>query len=86
MSYEATKTDLLLASAFCEEIYRRDPREQSLGTNNAQGEYEDTGFKSFYEDQFSVETDFVEGFTSEKGYYYNDSTGFVGNYGDSASN
>jgi hypothetical protein len=80
MSYSADLTDLLLASALCEEIYRRDTREQSLG-QSLTPDYKPDGFQSFVSGvvEAVVVRGGITGLSEDnRYYYYNDATGFVG--------
>jgi hypothetical protein len=75
MSYTADNVDLFIASALCEQIYRRDPREQAVDLVGSR-----EGFSSFYSDGIELKSVASAGpnFEIVDKYYYNNKTGFVG--------
>ena len=70
----ALTIDQQLAAAFCEQVYRRDDLDQQIGNASApvQG-YDNLGGGT----PIIYDTDIAE-FTRDKGFFYNDKTGFVG--------
>jgi pimeloyl-ACP methyl ester carboxylesterase len=72
--------DVLLAAALCEQVYRRDPREQAIGQLTGQ-QLNVEGFTSFYNGTLDIKTgaDTIDQLKLvNNAFYYNDNTGFVG--------
>lgn len=68
-------TDLQIAAALCEQVYRRDPNDQQI--RDVEFAESNLGTVVLFNTEESRSALLVQGFRYEDGYFYNDDTGFV---------